>query len=69
MNYWPGAGGCDFSGLEQGSLGRPLEQLGQEFTAAEVPSERGWIVLTARWVEGGGAQGGSVCAIHTTPQA
>lgn len=36
-----GPEGCDFSGLEQGSLGMPLEQLGQEFTAAEVPLKRG----------------------------
>lgn len=28
-----GPKGCDFSGLEWGSLGMPLEQLGQEFTA------------------------------------
>lgn len=27
-----GGRGCDFPGPEQGSLGRPLEQLGQEFT-------------------------------------
>ena len=33
--------GCDFSGLEQESLGMPLEQLGQEFTAVEVPLKRG----------------------------
>lgn len=36
-----GPKGCDFSGLELGSLGMPLEQLGQEFTAVEVPLERG----------------------------
>ena len=36
-----GPKGCDFSGLEQGSLGMPLEQLGQEFTAVEVPLKRG----------------------------
>lgn len=36
-----GPKGCDFSGLEQGSLGTPLEQLGQEFTAVKVPLERG----------------------------
>lgn len=35
-----GPKGCDFSGLEQGSLGMPLEQLGQEFTAVKVPLER-----------------------------
>lgn len=36
-----GPKGCDFSGLERGSLGMPLEQLGQEFTAVKVPLERG----------------------------
>ena len=36
-----GPEGCDFSGLEQGSLGMPLEQLGQEFTAVEVPLKGG----------------------------
>ena len=36
-----GPKGCDFSGLEQGSLGMPLEQLSQEFTAVEVPLKRG----------------------------
>lgn len=31
----------------------------------EVPSERGWIVLTARWAEGGGAAGrASLCNSH-----
>lgn len=34
-----GPQGCDFSGLERAALGRPLEQLGQEFTVAEVPLE------------------------------
>lgn len=35
-----GPKGCDFSGLEQGTLGMPLEQLGHELTAVEVPLER-----------------------------
>lgn len=46
-----GPEGCDFSGLEQGTLGRPLEQLGGEFTAVEVPLERQAqrILLTIQW--------------------
>lgn len=36
-----GPKGCDFSGLEQGTLGMPLEQSGHRLTAVEVPLERG----------------------------
>lgn len=45
-----GPKGCDFSGLEQGSLGTPLEPLGQEFTAVKVPLEEAQrIFLTIQW--------------------
>lgn len=35
-----GPKGCDFSGLEQGTLGMPLEQLGPELTAVERQEEK-----------------------------
>lgn len=47
-----GPEGCGFSGLERGSSGRPSEQLGQEFTAAEAPPSEARTFLTVWGVMG-----------------
>lgn len=51
---------CDFSGLEQGTLGMPLQQSGHRLAAVEVPLERGRkgrAFLKLKWEAG--REGGS----------